>query len=123
MNGAGKQGRNPAAPALAAAWLALLAVLGWELVPEVALLTCAIPSLILFFLLSEYRDGRFFFTFCLSDTVCIWIMQLTNLLDRLCGGTYLFLSRLAIFPLFKLFLWKKLRRPCLELQNSLNGGW
>jgi len=104
---------------------ALLAVFGWEHVAEVALLTCSFPSLILFYLLSEYRDGRFFFTFCLSDTACIWIMYFTNLLDRLCGSAYvaLFISRLLLFPLFELFLWKKLRRPYLELQANLSSGW
>jgi len=111
--------------ALASLSLALLVVVGWEHVTEVALFTCSIPSAVLFFALSKYRDGRFFFTFCVSDTACIWIMQLTNLLDRLCGGTYvvLFIGRLLLFPLFELFLWKKLRRPYLELQAKLPGGW
>ncbi len=103
----------------------LFAILGQKYTTAVTLLTCTIPSLILFYLLSEYRDGRFFFTFCLSDTTCIWLMQLTNLLDRLCGGTYiaLFVSRLALVPLFGVFLWKKLRLPYLELQDNLPGGW
>lgn len=105
--------------------VALFAFLGQEYTMAVTLLTCSIPSLVLFYLLSEYRDGRFFFTFCLSDTTCIWLMQVTNLLDRLCGGTYiaLFISRLVLFPLFCVFLWKKVRRPYLELQASLPGGW
>jgi len=113
------------AAVLLPAGFAMLAVFGWERVVEVTLLTCTIPSLILFYLLSEYRDGRFFFTFCLSDTCCIWMMQLTGLLGRLCGGTYmvLFLSRLLLFPLFGFLLWKKLRRPYLELQSGLPGGW
>jgi len=103
----------------------VLAVFGWEHVIEVALLTCSIPSLILFYFLSEYRDGRFFFTFCLSDTTCIWLMQLTTLLDRLCGGAYvaLFISRLLLFPLFEFFLWKKLHCPYLALQANLSSGW
>ena len=110
---------------LLAVGLTTLALFGWKYIPEISLLTCSVPSLILFYLLSEYRDGRFFFTFCLSDTTCIWLMQLTNLLDRLCGKTYvaLFLSRLLIFPLFEFLLWKKLRRPYLELQANLPGGW
>jgi len=104
---------------------ALFTVLGWEHLMEVTLLTCSLPSLVLFYLLSEYRDGRFFFTFCLSDTTCIWLMQLTGLLDRLCGGTYaaLFFSRLLLFPLFGFLLYKKFRRPYLELQANLPGGW
>jgi len=105
--------------------LTLFAVLGTEYTMTVTLFTCTIPSLVLFYLLSTYRDGRFFFTFCLSDTTCIWLLQVTNLLDRLCGGTYivLFLSRMALLPLFVVLLWKKLRHPYLELQANLSGGW
>ncbi len=99
--------------------------LGPEYTTAVTLLTCSIPSLVLFYLLSDYRDGRFFFTFCLSDTTSIWLLQVTNLLDRLCGGTYiaLFVSRLVLLPLFGVLLWKKLRRPYLELQDGLSSGW
>ncbi len=105
--------------------LTLFAILGPEYTTAVTLFTCTIPSLVLFYLLSKYRDGRFFFTFCFSDTTCIWLLQATNLLDRLCGGTYivLVLTRLALLPLFVILLWKKLRRPYLELQAGLPGGW
>jgi len=105
--------------------LTLFALLGREYTMTVTLCTCTIPSLLLFYLLSKYRDGRFFFTFCLSDTTCIWLMQVTNLLDRLCGGTFvvLFLSRLTLLPLFGVLLWKKFRQPYLDLQDNLPGGW
>jgi len=105
--------------------LALYAVVGPEHIMGVTLMTATIPSLILFYFLSEYRDGRFFFTFCLSDTTCIWLMQLTNLLDRLCGGTYvmLFISRIVLVLLIWILLRKKLRGPYLELQAGLPGGW
>jgi len=111
--------------ALLALNIGLAAVIGLERIMSAALFTCTFPTLALFFFLSKYRDGRFFFTFCLSDTTCFWILQLTNLLDRLCGDTYivLFISRLLVFPLFELLLWKKLRRPYLELQAALPGGW
>ncbi len=90
-----------------------------------ALVFCTVPSLVLFYLLSEYRDGRFFFTFCLADTSFLWISQVTVLLDWLCGGTQvvLLISRLLMFPAFEVLLWKKLRRPYLELQAYLPGGW
>ncbi len=105
--------------------IALGAAIGLEHIMSVAFFTCTLPTLALFFLLSRYRDGRFFFTFCLSDTTCFWLLQLTNLLDRTCGDTYilLFFSRLLLFPLFEFFLWKKLRRPYLKLQAALPGGW
>jgi len=105
--------------------IAIYTVLGPEHIMEVTLFTATIPSLVLFYFLSKYRDGRFFFTFCLSDTTCLWLMQVTNLLDRLCGSTYimLFLSRLVLFPLFCILLWKKFRHPYLELQDNLPSGW
>lgn len=87
--------------------------------------TCSLPSMALFFWLSKYRNGRFFFLFCLSDTMCIWLIQATNLLDRLAGGGYvvLFFSRLLLFPLAEWFIWKRLRRPYQELQRKLDRGW
>ncbi len=90
-----------------------------------ALAFCTVPSLVLFYLLSAYRDGRFFFTFCLADTSFLWIAQVTVLLDWLFGGTHvvLLISRLLMFPAFEVLLWKKLRRPYLELQACLPGGW
>lgn len=91
----------------------------------VSFFTCSLPSMALFFRLSKYRDGRFFFLFCLSDTMCIWLIQATNLLDRLAGGGYvvLFFSRLILFPLAEWFIWKRLRRPYQELQRKLDRGW
>jgi len=103
----------------------LVAVTGLGHIMSFAFFTCTLPTLALSLYLSKYRDGRLFFTFCLSDTTCFWILQLTNLLDRLCGETYIFLfiSRLIIFPLFELLLWKKVRRGYLALQAALPGGW
>ncbi len=100
-------------------------LLGVEHIAAVTLLTCSIPSMILFYLLSEYRDGRFFFTFCLCDTACIWLMQVTNLLGRLCRepSGILFVSRLLLFPLLEFLTWKLFRRPYLELQANLPSGW
>lgn len=91
----------------------------------VSFFTCSLPSMALFFWISKYRDGRFFFLFCLSDTMCIWLIQLTALLDRLAGGGYvvMFISRLLLFPLAEWFIWRRLRRPYQELQRKLDRGW
>lgn len=91
----------------------------------VSFFTCSLPSMALFFWISKYRDGRFFFLFCLSDTMCIWLIQLTALLDRLANGGYvvMFISRLLLFPLAEWFIWKRLRRPYQELQRKLDRGW
>lgn len=92
---------------------------------SVAFFTCTLPTLLLFFILSKYRDGRFFFLFCLSDTLSFWMMQVTNFMDRLAGETYLILllSRLLLFPLAELLFWQYLRRPYRELQRRLYQGW
>lgn len=99
--------------------------MGHGIIMSAAFFTCTLPSMALFFLLSEYRDGRFFFLFCVSDTLCFWLLQLTNLLDRLAGGGYvvLFFSRLLLFPLAEYVLWRHLRRPYRELQRKLSRGW
>ncbi|MCI8328249.1 MAG: GHKL domain-containing protein [Oscillibacter sp.] len=105
--------------ALAVLWLESGSVM------SVAFFTCTLPSLLMFFLLSRYRDGRLFFLFCLTDTTCFWLLQLSNFLDRLAGGDYvvLFFSRLLLFPAVELLLWRYLRRPYRELQGKLNRGW
>ncbi len=109
---------------MSAATFLMAAVLG---LPPIALIffTCSLPSMALFFWISKYRNGRFFFLFCLSDTMCIWLIQVTSLLDRLAGGEYvvMFFSRLILFPLAEWFIWKHLRRPYQELQRKLKQGW
>ena len=98
---------------------------GHGIIMSMAFFTCTIPSFLLFLLLSKYRDGRCFFLFCLSDTVCFWLLQLTNFLDRAAGNTYvvLLISRLLIFPAVEYLFWRYLRRPFLELQRKLTRGW
>ncbi|MCI8512913.1 MAG: GHKL domain-containing protein [Lachnospiraceae bacterium] len=99
--------------------------LGHGIIMRLAFFTCTIPSFFLFYILSRYRDGRFFFLFCLSDTSCFWILQITNFLDRMTGDTYLvmLIGRLLLFPAAELWIWKYIRRPYLSLQNELTRGW
>jgi len=98
---------------------------GSEILMGMAFFTCTIPTMLLSLFLSKYRDGRFFFLFCLSDTSCFWLLQITNFLDRLTGDTYvvLLVTRLLLFPLVEFLLWRYLRRPFLELQRKLDKGW
>ena len=99
--------------------------LGHGIIMSIAFFSCTIPTMLLFFLLSKYRDGRFFFLFCLTDTICFWLLQLTNFLDRLTGDTYvvMLISRLAAFPVVELLFWRYLRRPYRELQSKLENAW
>lgn len=98
---------------------------GSGIIMSVAFFTCTIPTLLLFLLLSYYRDGRFFFLFCLSDTMCFWLLQITNLLDRAAGNDYvvMLISRLVLFPVAEYFLWRYVRKPFLALQDRLPKGW
>ncbi len=98
---------------------------GHGIIMVLAFFTCTIPTLILFLFLSKYRDGRFFFLFCLTDTTCFWLLQITNFLDRITGDTYviMLISRLIIFPVAEYIFWRYLRIPYLELQSHLHKGW
>lgn len=93
---------------------------------KVFILTCTLPSLLVFWFVSADKKGRFFFTFCLADTLAYWIMIVTNLLDfYLGGGQYvlMLIGRLAMFPLVEWAAIRYLRKPYLELQESVTRGW
>lgn len=89
-------------------------------------LTCTLPSLIFFFIIAKRRDGRFFFTFCLADTIAYEIIMGTSLLEYWFGGGYnllMFVTRLLIFPILEIIIYKKLRKPFLEIRNGVPHGW
>ncbi len=103
-----------------------LAVLGHERMGKLFLITCSLPSLIYFWLLSEDRNGKFLLTFCLADTSCLWVMAATNLLDTFLGGgqyVLMFVSRLILFPLLEYLVYRYFRKPYLELQEAVDKGW
>lgn len=102
-----------------------LAVLG-EQMGKLFLITCSLPSLIYFWILSEDRKGRFLLTFCLADTSCLWVLVATNLLDTFLGGgkcVLMFASRLILFPLLEYLVYRYFKRPYLELQKAVDKGW
>ena len=98
--------------------------MGHGIIMSISFFTCTIPSLLIGLALSRYRDGRLFFLFCLTDTICFWLMQITNFLDRLAGGGYvvLLVTRLLVFPVVEIFFWRNFRQPYMELQRKLNSG-
>ena len=101
-------------------------LLGPERAAQIVMLTCSVPSAIFFYVIAKNRDGRFFFTFCLADTVTYELIVITMLIDYyLAGNQYVFmlLSRLLVFPAIELLVWKKLRKSYLELQQSVKRGW
>jgi len=82
------------------------------------LLTLSLPSLIVFWILAKNRDGRFFFTFCLVDTVVLEIIYITQILNFYITPTsyiFMFAVRLLIFPLIEWFVFKSLRGMYLDV--------
>ena len=103
-----------------------IVVLGFELMGKLFLLTCSVPSFIFFYIFSAAKKSRFLLTFCLADTSCLWIIVVTLLMDSyLGGGRYIvmFVSRLLAFPVMEYLAYRYLRKPYLELQDSVEKGW
>lgn len=103
-----------------------IVVLGFELMGKLFLLTCSVPSFIFFYIFSADKKFRFLLTFCLADTSCLWIIVVTLLMDSyLGGGRYIvmFVSRLLAFPVMEYLAYRYLRKPYLELQDSVEKGW
>lgn len=103
-----------------------LAMYGTEFMGQVFLLTCTLPSFLFFWLMSRDRKGRFFFTFCLAETVSYWIIALTYIVDFYFGGQQyilMLIGRLVLFPLVEWVAYRYLRKPYKELQESVAKGW
>lgn len=103
-----------------------LAIYGTEVMGQVFILTCTLPSLVFFWILSKDKNGRFFFTFCTADTVALWIIVVTNLADFYFGGgqcVLMFAGRLILFPLVEWIAARYIRKPYIELQEAVPNGW
>ena len=106
--------------------IAGLILYGAEAMGQAFILTCTLPSLIVFWIISIDKKGRFFFTFCFADTIAYWIIIVTNLLDFYFGGgqyVLMFIGRMLLFPLVEWWAIRYLRKPYLELQKSVAEGW
>ena len=106
--------------------LAGVAIYGAQFMGKIFILTCTLPSLFVFWFISEDKKGRFFFTFCLADTVALWIIAATNVADFYFGGgqcILMFISRMIMFPLVEWIAIRHLRKPYLELQGAVASGW
>lgn len=103
----------------------MLFILGPKKMSTLLLLTCSLPSLVFFLVLAKHRDGRFFFTFCLADTLVLEIMHMTTVLDFFLGNTYIFMfaARLILYPLLAWAMFKWVRPFYLDLQNQVRKGW
>ncbi len=99
---------------------------GVEVMGQIFLLTCSVPSFIFFWFLSRERNSSYLFTFCLALTLCLWILGATNLLDYYLGGgkfILMFVSRIILFPLLEWVIYKKFRSIYATLQDVIKKGW
>lgn len=105
--------------------LGILFAFGIEVQGTYSLLTASLPSLIYFWIVAKDRGGRFFFTFCMVDTVMIWVMLVTGLLDYFAGseGIVNFVSRMIAFPIMMYLTLKVARKPYLRLLRTVSRGW
>lgn len=103
----------------------LMFLLTPEKMTTVVLLTCSLPSLVFFWVLSKFRDGRFFFTFCLADTMLMELLYVTMVLDYYLGDTcwVLFIGRLIGCPLLCWAAYKWLRPVYKKLLRMVTAGW
>lgn len=105
---------------------ALIFIKGIVWVSDMIVFLCVLPSLLFFWLLSSQRDGRFIFTFCFVDTVSLWWIVLTMIVNYLLTpNTYLviFIGRLVGFPVFEYLAYYRFRKPYLETQRAVSKGW
>jgi len=87
---------------------------------------CVLPSLLFFWLMSSQRDGRFIFTFCFVDTISLWWLVLTMVLNYfLTPDSYwvIFIGRLIGFPVFEYLAYYRFRKLYLEMQRAVSKGW
>ena len=106
--------------------LFIAASLSAEQMGMALLVTLSLPSLVVFWILAKNRDGRFFFTFCLVDTIVLEIIYITQILNHYISpesDLFMFLVRLLAFPLLEWLIFKKVRTEFLEVQRHTKEGW
>lgn len=104
----------------------LILIKGTIWVINVCIPLITLPSLLFFWILSSQRDGRFVFTFCLVDTLSLWWLAVTMLLNLwLTPNTYwmIFWGRMIGFPLMVYLVYYKFRAPYLAVQHAIARGW
>lgn len=105
--------------------VALLFIYGPVAMNTMMLLTCSLPSLIFFWCLSKHRNGRFFFTFFMADTMIMEVMYVTSIADFYLGNNYLVMvvSRVVLCPLLTWATWKWIRPVFADVQSNVKKGW
>lgn len=100
--------------------------LGLEKGTQLLLVTCILPSFLLFFWMSKHRGFRFVFTFCVVDTVVYEIIVLTGMLDQVLttdNSLVMFFTRLVIFPVLEFLIIRYFSRSYHKFLNLFPKGW
>ena len=92
---------------------------------QYGIMVASVPSLLFFFAMSKHRNAQFVFIFCFSDTVCMWILLASGLIDHAVGGggAVTVTMRLILLPLLEYAVWRWLRKPYLEMSRLVRRGW
>ncbi len=109
--------------------LVVMSTLGMSAACITSLFTGTLPAFVLSWVLAKTRGSRLIFTYCFADTVSLWVGMVTGLLGHMIawGKDWVMLLilalRLVLFPLLELVIWRRVRRPYLELQHTVEKGW
>ena len=103
----------------------LLLFLGPEAMSTLVLVTCSLPSLLFFWFLAKHRDGRFFFTFFMADTMVLEILHVTAIIDHFLGNTYVFMAvaRAVLCLVLAFAIWHWVKPVYVDVQNRVSKGW
>ena len=97
-----------------------------EFPASVASMTCmSIPSLLLFFYLSKYRDSRFILTFCIVDSVTLivaFVGRYVGVLTGHPGGVVMLVVTVAIFSCITVYGWPYFKQYHVLL-GVAKSGW
>lgn len=93
---------------------------------QLSLLFYIIPQIIFFYIISKYRDGRFFFTFFFATGISLFIIQSSNLVDYYSpwdNYIVMFLLRMILYPLVLFILTTRFRKPYKHAMRIIPIGW
>lgn len=100
--------------------------LGAERMMQIMLLTCSIPSFLLFFAMAKHRDARFIFTFCIVDVMALWITGVTmplQIIDDWWAYPAMLVLRMALFAALDVYVFRSFRKDYLRAQGVITKGW
>ncbi|MCM1089406.1 MAG: ATP-binding protein [Butyrivibrio sp.] len=98
---------------------------GIDAATRIMFFSLSVPSLLYFFLVSKYRNGKVIFAFCFGDMVMLMIGTGCGIASTLCGGNIwvLFWGRLLLAPAAVLLIIKCMRGFYQTVAEEDKSGW